>query len=183
MTLLFDLPIQHTPDELDKYGAVMTSPAKRPQSSDIVVRRAAAMALMPKITQWLGKDYDPSQAEDFIGDLTGVLNSYDDGYTMAKNLEHKHWLCDSDLVEILDDGAHMVYRAHDRLVKVWVKTHKIPLALGLGTRVQTPDGPGEITEHHAENAKYTVFMPAKGHVRTGVGTHGHIVLAEDTLAA
>jgi len=92
-------------------------------------------------------------------------------------------------VETLDAVVPFKHRAHDHVVEAWVQAHGITAPLPPGTRVKAKVGgrllEGELVtpEHGAESyvkrAQYLVFVAAEGHVRSGCGSSGFIVSAED----
>lgn len=180
--MLFDLPLQATPDELDRYAATMTKRDQRPSAALDIVLRTAAKKLAPAVVKWLKEGDDKAEDDEIAKELAEIIEPHDDGYALAKKLDRKGWDCDSNLVDILDGAWALVYDTHMRLLKGWVEAHHISLDLPIGARVTTPRGTGEIVEHRAEAAMYLVHMPEKGHVKGGPGTHGIYFRAEEVSA-
>jgi hypothetical protein len=150
---------------------------------DESVMQAVAVALAPKVMQW-----DPEgeyEQTELVCDLVKAFdNAFDwDAYKLARALDDAGWEVDSSLVDVLDAAASHAYQARDKAIREWVKANDIRPAFKVGDKVQTKrryNGfEGEITRIDEELGRYLVFSEARGHVRTGQGTHGTYMDFED----
>lgn len=148
---------------------------QRPGRSDDAISKRAAELLLPAVQEWLGEEAD----DRTLPELIKATRIYDEGYEIARALEMRGYSPDAELVEILDDMSYCRYQAHEEAVKDWVKAHDLSLDLSVGTAVSiVVNGKfhtGEIRDRKEATAQYTVMVPALGHVRDGLGTHGLIV--------
>lgn len=180
-----------TPTTLPLFTAEQLPPPPappRPKRSDPAVLDAAVELLWPSVLAWLSRDEPCGEDEhaEAKAELRERIGWYSDGYELARALDD--WDPDADLVEILDAADHRVYQAHSAAVEAWVAKYGIATPLTPGTRVKAKTGgrvvEGEIAasdklDSYTKRAQYLVFVAAEGHVRSGLGTHGFIVDAED----
>lgn len=148
--------------------------------------QAAAEALLPRVIEWLGKDYRESEEAHLLKELADAIDSTfgdADGYKVAKHLEDdQHWDgIDRDLVETLDDASYQVRAAYEASVQAWVRAYDIKPSLGLGSRIKLPaiwfgrepklEALGtvncEVVDIETDQARYLLNAPALGHVPSG----------------
>src|SRR6267154_1557943 len=96
---------------------------KRPGYFDEIVTKRAAEFLLPYVVEWLGDEAN----DRVLPNLIEAMRYCDEGYELAKALEHRGWSPDSELVEILDNAAHKRYEAHNEVMATWVKSHDLKL--------------------------------------------------------
>ena len=155
-------------------NATMT-PA-RPKRSDDSIISAAAKRLAIEVKQWLN---DESTLEEIEADLVKAIKYDSDGYDIARRLDGQY-SPDAALVEILDNAGHYKSSAQTKAETEWVNANNItPPAIGskVSYKQHGYDGKtisGEVTENH-KDGKSTIFCASLGHVKSGIGTHGHIV--------
>jgi hypothetical protein len=151
---------------------------KRPKHNDQAVIEEAVARVAPEVLLWMSPT--TTTLPEVIEDLTKAIRECrsGDAYTIARNLEERHhWSCDRELVEVLDNLD--TYGVHREMVKAWVKAVQPKATKYVGEQVSTKHGDGEITRIDEQTAQYVVFIPSKGHVRSGVGTHGTFFDFED----
>jgi hypothetical protein len=159
---------------------------KRPQKHDENVRHLAATMLVERLKSSHPDIFDDCTDEDVHRDLLEALT--DDGYQMARNLERQHWEVDASLVDELNGGC--LDAAYDSLVEKWIGWHAIKPKLTIGATVRVHPGiwaktgpaDGEIASIDMKRGTYTVCVPAWGHVKAGLGTHGRIFSWEEVEA-
>lgn len=150
----------------------------RPDGHHEIVKRIVVERIMPEILAWLDEESEPDR-EALAGDLMKVVSGWDDGFEIAKKLERRfHWDGNSSLVDILD-GLDF-YGAHGAALIRWIEENGIVprLEVGAQVKVHRTDAAihdGEIRAIDAKRGTYTVMIPALGHVREGLGTHGSIL--------
>ena len=134
-------------------------------------------------------DAKESERAEYRDIAIGVMEdaSHKNGYELARDLESQGFDPDSHLVEILDGASSLLYSAHTRGLKEWVKgwNIKIPFTLGQAVMVKHKGGmvSGKITKLEPEVAMCVVCCPELGHVESGLGTHGLVINSEDIQAA
>lgn len=159
----------------------------RPKRNDDYVIKAAALDLVDELMAWANAK-EPERAE-YREVAEGVMKeaSFHNGYELARNLERKGFEPDARLVEILDEASHLLYVAHDRGLKEWVKgwNIKVPFTLGQSVTIKHKGRvvSGSIAKLYAETAVCVVFCPELGHVERGFGSSGLVVNSEDVQAA
>lgn len=136
--------------------------------------------LFPALVEWLADfhDIEPGDAREPLG---AALARHDDAYARARYLERYHdWAPDEALVELLASASPGV--AHRQVLATWVTANGLTPRLGLGARVTVREfstaHEGEIVDVDLAHGTYTVMIPSLGHVREGVGTHGHVLTWE-----
>lgn len=184
MTPLFDTKeFTMTPEQLAFPDGCFKGLA-RPQRSHPGVVALVADDLMPHIMGWLDNEEDEDEVRE---QLIDVLDDFRDGYDMAKRLEDDHcWESDSELVDILDGASF--YSHHKAAVMAWIRDNGIAPRFPEGQAVKVKQSKydkeirdGEITKV-SEDGNYIVMIPALGHVRSGLGTHGCVLTWEDVEA-
>lgn len=154
----------------------------RPNRMSDEVLAEVANKLMPRVESWLQLDKEDEeyqqQLKEYAGDLLKALEVSSDGYKMASYLDERHgWDVDAELVDILDSAD--LYSAERKAVIAWVKDNDIRPHFEVGKEV-TVKLSRDDSEHRGEivsigeDGTYTVMIPALGHVREGLGTHGNI---------
>ena len=129
----------------------------------------------------------PSQIDEVKEDLFTAIQWDDDAYEVAKNLEHAGWDSDSDLVDILDQISYHRLDAHKNLVfNDWILKHgvtpKFSLGEKIGFKLKGKTEIGEIIHVYHDSAKYVIHCPHHGHVKSGAGTHGHVIPFEECFS-
>lgn len=182
MTTLFDeKDFTMTPEQL-AFSEGCFKGLPRPNGSHDSVKRLVADELMPQILDWLqGQEDDEDEVRE---QLIDVLEDHRDGYEMAKRLEDDYdWDCDSELVDILD-GSNF-YEHRKAAVMAWIRDNGIMPRFAMGQEVKVKQSRYDKTIHDGEiravnvDGTYTVMIPALGHVREGIGTHGSVLPWED----
>lgn len=155
---------------------------KRPGRYDEAVTKKVAQALLDDVAEWADSADDKDR---ILADLTKILGDSfdDDGYAISKDMERRGYSPDADLVEILDRASVERYSAHKEVMADWVRANDLTLSIPVGAAVSVKmggkDHVGQIRDRDPATAQYAVFIPALGHVRSGVGTHGVIVGFEE----
>lgn len=146
----------------------------RPKRRDEQVVLDAAKHSLDEFREWVN---NPSASDaDLLRDLCAAIRYNDDGYDRAKELERAGYDPDSQLVELLE-GVDL-WGAESRAVAEWVKQFDVKPPFPVGTIVEIESATGEITANDEKQGQSTVFVESKGHVRTGIGTHGLIIAWE-----
>lgn len=156
----------------------MTCPS-RPTEYDEDVKAIAVAKLMVKIAEWSQGDIhaDDKEAADEVAECINES----DGYAIASRLDlHYHWSCDSDLVEIMDGAASILSDTCRDQTRKWVDGWGITPSHAVGDHVTWKSNDAEITatDNTHVPGSYTLFIPAAGHVRNGLGTHGEFIAWE-----
>ena len=159
----------------------------RPTRFDPDVISAAVDELWPLILEWHSDVADNEKGAK--ADLRDALDGYEvDGYHLARHLDKAGWgEVDSALVDVLDQGAAFVRRAHREAIVAWVQREGITPAFDSGAKVRSDrmkdGGVGVIAKIDATHAEYVVRFPSLGHVGSGNGTYGTYLNFEDVEAA
>jgi len=156
----------------------------RPNGSHAGVMGLVADDLMPNVMGWFQGEEDETEVREQIME---VLDDFHDGYEMAKELEDRYgWDADSELVDVLDGASF--YGPRKKAVMAWIRDNAITPKLSIGQVVKAKQGKyskeineGEIVKID-EGGIYIVMIPALGHVREGIGTHGCCLAWEDVEA-
>lgn len=150
----------------------------RPKQDDPRVNERVFAAIMPEIRVWLGKEY----REDADEQIRGMLKDSwaDDGYKLARWMERKcNWSPDTGLVDILEGVEGERFKAHREIVAEWVAGSGRQPTYAMGSAVQYEGAAGKIVGVDLKHGTYTVCIPSKGHVETGMGTRGIVVPWEE----
>lgn len=155
----------------------------RPSRSAEEILMAVAKKLMPDLMRW-GR-FEEDEAPEIAEQLLKALKWERDGYKLAKHLEdHCSWDGDAELVDLLE-GADF-YGCHRDAIKAWIRDNAIAPAFEVGKQVTVKlRGDGDLTgtiRDTTDDGMYTVMIPAKGHVESGLGTHGLLFTWEDVEA-
>lgn len=149
-------------------------------SKEILI--AAATQLLKNLND---KELPPTD-ENAIEQLSDAMRSCGsmDGYDICRELDRSFsWQPNASMVEAFDNAFFEIERVHKVKVKEWVALNGIVPQKAIGDSVDVTYGgnpySGEITNIDIEVANYTVLIPALGHVREGLGTHGSIFKFED----
>lgn len=151
----------------------------RPDAYHLIVKRIVLEQVLPRVLAWM--DDDATDSEEIAKELMEILMPYEDGYEMANKLERRFgWDADSSLVDLLDGVCF--YEAHGKVLGRWIEENGILPRLEVGARVRARQHAtdaaiheGEIRSIDAKRGTYTVMIPALGHVRGGLGTHGIVL--------
>lgn len=145
----------------------------RPTELDPEVIEMALSKILPAVVEWDRTGGGNSTEEEIANDLREEIGIHRDGYEFCRELEkHKHWDCDRELVDILDSAD--MSGALREMEKRWVAAYQVFPGQLIGNQITWEGNTAEITALHADG-KYTVFVPALGHVKSGLGTHGIII--------
>lgn len=151
----------------------------RPKGTSLEIRKEVAKRLAPDVHRWIQGDTDIADIE---ADLTNILElGAMDGYELAKEIEDKGYCPDANLVEILDNARSYQYDILKKAQVARVSENNltpIPLETKVKWLSRFPDDIGIVTNNYPDG-KSSVFYESKGHVRTGVGSHGFIVPWEE----
>lgn len=158
----------------------MSTPAipKRPSRTDKAITKQVAEKLLPAFAQWMKTDDATVDQDDLLNDLIKALDYDDDGYEIARNLDHSGYSPDAELVGILDAAGGYRRNIHGEACKAWVATNNLQ-PIPLDTRVRWPGskpaaGVGIITNNHPDG-RSTVSFPSLGHTRSS----GYVVEWEE----
>lgn len=144
----------------------------RPTDCDPEVIELALSKILPEVVRWCRSGGDNSQESEIADDLRDELGQHSDGYEFCRELERKHWTCDRELVDILDNAD--LSGALSEMERKWVTAYQVYPSQVIGNQIIWEGSPAEITANHADG-KYTICVPALGHVKSGLGTHGIII--------
>ncbi len=159
----------------------------RPKRNNPAVLKKAAETMVKKVSKWCD-DADEPLREDEVEHLSQwfikELVYYHDGYEIVKKMENDlGYAGDSYLVELMDDATTVCSCAYYEFVKKWVKEEGIKPTLNIGDKVvythKSTNVEGIITGVDLLEAQYLVFSESRGHVRSGVGSHGCYIPFED----
>ena len=159
----------------------------RPSYIDKEVVTVTVEKIAPELIKWMHQSrHFPSQAEiDAIkAEIFSAIEHEDDAYRIAKDLEYAGWDSDGELVDILNNVSRHRYDAHKEIIhQNWVLKHGIVPKFSIGDNVlftfKNRQETGEIIRVSPETAQYTIHCPQHGHVKKGVGTHGHVINFEE----
>ncbi|WP_029010628.1 hypothetical protein [Azospirillum halopraeferens] len=174
--------------------ALRSGPGRRPSLALPIVRELAARAIAGRVAAVLRTpDGGPADPDTVTGRLVAVTRHHRDPQAIAEALARHHdHPVDDALMEVLDDFALEMLRAHDRLVAAWVTAHAVRPALAVGdaVRITTNDRAwhrvtvdGEIVGIDAVHARYLVTSEALGHGAGPAAPHARAIPFEDVLAA
>lgn len=159
---------------------------KRPTMYDDGVCRVAAEKLWERIKRDSGDDAADNEAS--IKSITEAIRYDDDGYAIARHLEHDGWDPDAQMVDTLDSAFSEKLRACETETSKWVDENGIKPEFAVGSSVRFKDRStrkshvGEVTKVELDQARYWLFCEELGHVREGVGTHAIVLNYEDVEA-
>jgi hypothetical protein len=161
----------------------MEGQQKRPQFNEVSCRAVAEKIADDVVTWCQGK----TNRDEVIADLEKAIAYGEDGYSIAKYLDtSRGWDVDADLVEILDRTFFEKLALHDKAVNEWVLAYSIKPKLEAGAAVTVHNRStgnkvvdGQIVSIDEKRGRYTVFIEALGHVRSGCGTTGVVLPFED----
>lgn len=112
------------------YKNIPDSPKERgPEVCRLVVKE-----LLPALLKW-EKNVDSDQVEEDVADVLANSTGWD-GYELAKDIEHKGWSPDSNLVEILDQADYHQRSAYRKLRLEWVKAYGVVVQAHKGQGVR-----------------------------------------------
>lgn len=157
----------------------------RPSLSSDGILRAVAEKVMEQMPTSIGMSNDDIEVIELaISNEAPVC----DEYRMARHLDRHGWDCDMSVIEALSVTSGEVYDALREATKTWVTSNQIKPRLKIGdvAKVMLYEGrgpkkeyEGEVVRIDADLATYTICVPAIGHVKEGVGTHGVLIPYED----
>lgn len=163
-------------------------PTPRPSRKDEYVKDRVLEIFMPKVQEYLGKDWPTSKEEQqyYFDAIRKVLFSHGDGYARVRQLERNHswlWEGSSELVELLEDLPWDEREAIRELTAQWVKCYNVqsPVAVGDTVRVLTGLKKGlegvvsKILEERAEVQVSTPDCVPEGRI----GTQGYLFHYEE----
>jgi len=154
----------------------------RPTIFDPHVEKSAWESIAPRLAEWMGTTETQAVDRALRQRVTFSLN--EDAYEIAKGLEKGGWDTDRDLLDILEgmDTWSAVRRAEE----AWIEQNNISSSCRLHQLVEIHRFSakcgrviGEITDIHPKTGKVDVFLPQRGFVRKGSGTHSTLINIED----
>ena len=150
---------------------------KRPTSRDIS-RYAVAEEMLDDVMAFLDPGEDKKSVLDDLA--TALEYAGTDGYEIAKYLDdRKSWNITADMVESFDRASMIEYKLTSDAVKKWVSFYAIASKFKQGDAVEVEVRKtkyhGEIVSIDTKEAKYTVYIEALGHVKSGQGTVGIVL--------
>ena len=160
---------------------------KRPHRNDSATLKKAALAIFPKVVEWLkgNDDYFETDNDYLLEDIVNASFGETDAYQIAKNLDANGWSPDAELVDILDTIFTEQYHAREAAEKQWVKDNGLQ-APNLQSKVtckghepKVPSTAIGIVIQNFESGKSSVYFESLGHVKTGIGTNGTLLPWED----
>lgn len=110
--------------------------------------------------------------------ILGRCHPNDNGYEIARSIDHSVSGINLELVEILDNASSHLYAAHREAVKAWTTENEIKPTIPVGTRMQHRGRAGEIRGVDLEMAYY-LFVPDEEQDQFK-GGGGYCVDYEDT---
>lgn len=143
----------------------------RPSLHDPCVKRRAAEAALKEIKEWIGKDLEPYETDEYLANQLAGCMGDGNGYEICKNMERGSWHVDARLVEIMD-GGH-IYDAERELVSQWVRCRGIVLGIPIGSEVEWKNRQGTVIRKDDTHATYCV------HTLEQSDTQGWVCNAED----
>lgn len=163
--------------------------SKRPNYFDDDIARKVARKFLVHLTKWTEGYGTAAELENELSDAITRTAPQLDGYAIAHYLERRYqWASDSELVDILGSVAVEADSVLSEAVAEWVKANGIRPKRVIGNMVDVKRRPtdrghdqlkGEIIAIDEEQAKYSVFVAERGHVRSGPGIHADILPFED----
>lgn len=107
---------------------------KGPAPRDSSINECVVTELLPLIVRWCGEDL---AKEDIRAAVFAAVDDdfSDDGYAIARDLEHAGWAVDAELVAILDDTAHLRSKWYQIARSKWVADEGIVIPFDLGDTV------------------------------------------------
>lgn len=163
--------------------------SNRPRYSDEGLALQVAQKLLPRVRRWAEEQ---GTEEELQRELAAAIHRSAPLFEpdeIAQYLEKRYlWASDETLVDILDAVDSEAHAVHTEAVAEWVKSNGIRARKAIGDIVDVQPRAtdpelvqlkGEIVSINEEQATYSVFVPGRGHVRTGLGTHAHILPFEE----
>lgn len=139
----------------------------RPSRTDKIITKQVAEKLLPDFARWMKTDDAEVDQDDLLSDLIKALGYDDDGYEIARNLDHNGYSPDAELVGILDAAGDYRRNIHSEARKAWVAATNLQ-PVPIDTKVRWPGKPtagvGVVTKNHLDG-KSTVSFPNLGHAR------------------
>lgn len=161
--------------------------SKRPTLFDDDVTKEVVELVLPKVIQWMGENLDQQELESLRHDLMDSMDHEDEGYQIAKNLEHEACIQpDRELVEILDHASFDRYNVLKEKVKAWVAKEGVVVTQEVDQRVRVKDGyhlrgkVGKVVRVEPETAEVVVKLDEDTDPRP---TSGGYILPTERLEA
>lgn len=166
----------------------MTMTTARPTHRDPAILAAVALKVLEAMP---AGTITERNREGAIADITRALRSEApafDEYRLTKQLEECGWDCDRGIMDAFEVASGEAFQCVREATKQWVTANSIKPRLAVGAQVKLmvrarsfakEEFEGEIVAVDADQANYTVMIPALGHVREGSGTHGIIIQFEE----
>lgn len=146
------------------------STLKRPSRHDTDTYALAGEAFLKKIS-W------GEQSRDENINIGRAL-SESHAFERARELADQGFDINDDVMQTLLDGS-FIDEALDALISEWVVKANVRPLRKLGDKVavdrQGERLDGEVTGIDEKSAKYKIHVPALGHVKAGLGTHGLVI--------
>lgn len=144
--------------------ALVCDPAnKRPLTVTSSMQRDAALEIVLELIK--SGDFKPEEESEMIADILHVTryNLMMDGYEIARDLEkYRGWMCNKDMVDILDDFYGLCSDALREKEKAWGKENPIAPPFPIGTLIHFRKESGVIVEIYEHvPASWLVRVPDK----------------------
>lgn len=162
-----------------------TKSESRPRLYDDSILRAVAKELSFEVERWLGeKNTQSSIEQDLFEAMKDCTISDFDGYDLARQLEREYgYVPDSNLVEILSSAYVHAMREHRKQISEWIERNNIQATRKIDEKIKCCNQ-GKIVEGvifavYPKTLQYGVYVESLGHVKSGNGTRGLMVNAEE----
>lgn len=109
------------------------------------------------------------------------------GYDLAVVLDERYiWCCDEDLLNALEIVPSLFESCTSKAVAAWVCSNDIRPKQKVGDKVvvkecavvfgrELREYEGEVSSINSQQATYLIYVPALGHVKEVLGTHGLVM--------
>jgi hypothetical protein len=155
---------------------------KRPGRYSTEVNKKVAEKLLPKFVKWL-EDEVVVDNEEIIADLACAVDTVpNDGYRIARNLEHMGWDPDAELVEILDSAACIRHDVLEAVDVEWVEQNKLvgpPLESRVTWSKGPVRGPGRVLKNKPYGISHVAFPENVTAPRVFIAPWEELVLIPD----
>lgn len=164
---------------------------------DSSIYLSVAKKLLPQVVQWAAEQGPSEILERELSDAISRCSPRFGVEEIAHYLEKRYlWKNDLELMDELYEVSTLAYEFRSQAVAAWVKANGIRPTKSVGDIVEVPPMDtdtgdsrykGQIISIDEEQGTYKVFVPDRGHVRSGFGLQGQylpyeVVQGLDTLA-
>lgn len=146
--------------------AIIQSGRPNRLSEDGIVR--VADLLLPKVLEWMTNSNDEGvvlPTKQIQLDLIDALSSdHHDGYQLASLLDRRcNWMCDAELVAVLDDALTHIDWVKQEELRQWVVTNNVTPKLSINDRCVYRGAPARVVSIDKSLARYHLAAAAMGH--------------------